>query len=540
MKTYSRKNSCYLKKAFSASNFNEMCRLCLSEVDTVLTPIIQDCKISYQEWIHYSVDVLIEEGDGLPPNICEECLGMVEQTYLFKKKCKTSDSKLREHLELVKLNEECKHNRSRFNDDSDDSIIFINEPLVQKQLDESSAVDSGGTGLDQNNKNEGIEISQPTVQKTDKHFDKMSQLNKSSVGEVKDSAITEVQQSTLDQLGECELQPEQRNADKTVIKEIKRYILKGEKRDGDQEEDLTVCEVVPLDVRNDESIEESSQSPQYTTMGSNDQNGCTEEMASGNETCEGRIQEIYKLWDNEEELEGTSETSKNTDEIVIFDVTWEEDKPVKKNNVQVVEVDLGQNGRLQTRRVYRNKNQIEIVETVPQRKCLNCFVCKEQFSTYLELKEHLAKVHKDVSDAPFCEICGKNFTCTNSLKRHMAVHTGFKPYKCKICERKFSQGSILKRHILTHENQKPFSCHICQKSYTQKMNLVSHLKTHGFRTGAESYNCKLCSKSFVHQSGLSRHIRLHKGVRFLCVHCKKSFGDASALARHVKAIHQQQ
>lgn len=59
MKTYSRKNSCYLKKAFSASNFNEMCRLCLSEVDTVLTPIIQDCKISYQEWIHYSVDVLV-------------------------------------------------------------------------------------------------------------------------------------------------------------------------------------------------------------------------------------------------------------------------------------------------------------------------------------------------------------------------------------------------------------------------------------------------------------------------------------------------
>lgn len=59
MKTYTRKSSRYLKKAFIASNFNEMCRLCLSEVDMVLTPIFQDSQMSYQEWIQYSVDVLV-------------------------------------------------------------------------------------------------------------------------------------------------------------------------------------------------------------------------------------------------------------------------------------------------------------------------------------------------------------------------------------------------------------------------------------------------------------------------------------------------
>lgn len=66
----------------------------------------------------------IEEDDGLPSNICEECLAMVEQTYLFKKKCKTSDSKLREHLELVELTEECKLNNIGFNDISDDHKLF--------------------------------------------------------------------------------------------------------------------------------------------------------------------------------------------------------------------------------------------------------------------------------------------------------------------------------------------------------------------------------------------------------------------------------
>lgn len=59
MKTYFRKNSSYLKKAFVASNFNEMCRLCLSEVDFLLVPIFQDRHIPYQELIQYSVDVSV-------------------------------------------------------------------------------------------------------------------------------------------------------------------------------------------------------------------------------------------------------------------------------------------------------------------------------------------------------------------------------------------------------------------------------------------------------------------------------------------------
>lgn len=338
--------------------------------------------------------------------------------------------------------------------------------------------------------------------------------------------------------------------EKIVIKEVKRYILKGEKREGDQEEDLTVCEVIPLETKSIETVDsdsENPESPKYTVLESKNQNGhLNVDESSGSlpfsEKTGTRIQEIYKLWDNEEDSEEVCESQKSDDQVMILDVTLEdnEHKNIRKPNVQILELELDQNGIPQTHRVYTNKNHIEIVETKPQTRCFKCFVCTEQFSTYSALKEHLAKIHKDVSDAPYCEICGKKFTCTNSLKRHMAVHTGFKPYKCKICERKFSQGSILKRHILTHESLKPFNCHICQKSYTQKMNLLSHLKNHGFQTGAESFKCKTCGKTFVHQSGLSRHTKLHKGVRFLCIHCEKSFGDASALARHVKALHQQQ
>ena len=64
----------------------------------------------------------VEEGDGLPTSVCKECLGMVEKSYLFKKKCQMNDSKLREHLRLLDLNEENKLNE-RFEDESDSTMV---------------------------------------------------------------------------------------------------------------------------------------------------------------------------------------------------------------------------------------------------------------------------------------------------------------------------------------------------------------------------------------------------------------------------------
>lgn len=49
---------------------------------------------------------------------------MIEQIFLFKKKCQAADSKLREHLELLELNEECKINSIRLNDVSEDQDLF--------------------------------------------------------------------------------------------------------------------------------------------------------------------------------------------------------------------------------------------------------------------------------------------------------------------------------------------------------------------------------------------------------------------------------
>ncbi|KAL0281357.1 UNVERIFIED_CONTAM: hypothetical protein PYX00_002367 [Menopon gallinae] len=543
MKTYSRKSSRYLKKAFIASNFNEMCRLCLSEVDMVLTPIFQDSQMSYQEWIQYSVDVLVEEGDGLPPNICEDCLSMVEQTYLFKKKCKASDSKLREHLQLMDSTKSTLI-ETQFETNNHTSITTMPEKELEssQNVPEQETVDPGG-----------FEVASPEEQTEKEVQDVEESVN------IKNHKSKSAEKDVIRPI----------NDDNIIINEVKRYVWKNESTG---EKDVTVCEVVHYDIReeiedsNDETesdlvtsahileeyssnMKDSSEAPGLHLLQNADikvdesysqqQQKVFEVMEVG-EKYEGKIQEICQLWDNDEEdgeeVEDEDEEELQEKEGLVVDVSWEDNgSQVSEKGNGVVELKLEENGVVKTHKVFTSQNCIQLINE-PEEPDFICTMCSKSFKVRKDLRDHVAEVHKDANNT-LCKLCMKNFTSVNSLKRHMLVHTGVKPYDCDICGRKFSQTSILKRHKFTHGKKKPFECNFCQKSYTQKMNLITHLRNHGVKTEMVSHGCKLCSKSFVHPSGLSRHLKQHKGVRFSCRQCNKSFSDSSALARHVKSTH---
>ncbi|KAG0723547.1 Zinc finger protein 296 [Chionoecetes opilio] len=56
------------------------------------------------------------------------------------------------------------------------------------------------------------------------------------------------------------------------------------------------------------------------------------------------------------------------------------------------------------------------------------------------------------SHGPYCEACGRHFTCSTSLRRHLKIHTGAKPHACLHCAFSCNRLSNLRRHMTRHHD----------------------------------------------------------------------------------------
>ncbi|KFM12739.1 PR domain zinc finger protein 12, partial [Pygoscelis adeliae] len=41
---------------------------------------------------------------------------------------------------------------------------------------------------------------------------------------------------------------------------------------------------------------------------------------------------------------------------------------------------------------------------------------------------------------------------------HMRIHTLDKPFVCRFCNRRFSQSSTLRNHVRLHTGERPYKC----------------------------------------------------------------------------------
>ncbi|XP_064620585.1 PR domain zinc finger protein 14-like [Lineus longissimus] len=139
-----------------------------------------------------------------------------------------------------------------------------------------------------------------------------------------------------------------------------------------------------------------------------------------------------------------------------------------------------------------------------------------------------------------CERCGKVFAYQYYRDKHLkytrCVDQGDRKFPCHLCTRSFEKRDRLRIHILhVHEKHRPHHCTVCGKSFSQSSSLNKHMRVH---SGERPYKCVYCSKAFTASSILRTHIRQHSGEKpFKCKFCGKAFASHAAHDSHMRRTH---
>lgn len=137
--------------------------------------------------------------------------------------------------------------------------------------------------------------------------------------------------------------------------------------------------------------------------------------------------------------------------------------------------------------------------------------CNQVFENRSELMRHAITHPDNEKRKVICSYCGKGMCSAQSLRDHINMHTGEKPYQCNQCEKCFGKASTLSRHQMIHSGKKPYVCDIdgCQHTYRDSIDLKRH-KFSAHKIYTKKHICPICEQIFPERKLLTKHtINIH-------------------------------
>ena len=189
-------------------------------------------------------------------------------------------------------------------------------------------------------------------------------------------------------------------------------------------------------------------------------------------------------------------------------------------------------------KTFTQKKTLNAHLTTHRRQGHLCPICGKQFSYKSSLVSH-QMIHQKPPKTHTCNQCNAAFTTPRSLRRHYFTHYNYKDkeFICELCGKRFAYSMTLKNHKLSHSEERPHICRICGTSFKRMTHLRTHEQgVHGLQDNVlpKKYTCDVCQKSMVKKESLEAHMKEHTGeLNYQCKDCYKKFATNTGLNIHI-------